>query len=165
LIASHKAKNHVPARPKLDRRQIDCNLELGGPTHGVAASAMENDSSPEWSHRSEPVDRSFTADVGENESSMAIVSAIIGLARGLDMITTAEGRRVLAASIVSVTTSPLWAGVSIGAAMRQAREAAGGNPSLAVGRTPAALASSRRMKPGKQSRGTAEGTHWRIVGG
>jgi EAL domain-containing protein (putative c-di-GMP-specific phosphodiesterase class I) len=37
------------------------------------------------------IDRSFTADVGENESSMAIVSAIIGLARGLDMLTTAEG--------------------------------------------------------------------------
>jgi diguanylate cyclase (GGDEF)-like protein len=37
------------------------------------------------------IDRSFTADVAEHEGSMAIVSAIIGLSRGLDMITTAEG--------------------------------------------------------------------------
>jgi diguanylate cyclase (GGDEF)-like protein len=37
------------------------------------------------------IDRSFTADVVEHQGSMAIVSAIIGLARGLDMITTAEG--------------------------------------------------------------------------
>ena len=37
------------------------------------------------------IDRSFTADVAEHEDSMVIVSAIIGLARGLDMITTAEG--------------------------------------------------------------------------
>jgi diguanylate cyclase (GGDEF)-like protein len=37
------------------------------------------------------IDRSFTADVAEHQGSMAIVSAIIGLARGLDMITTAEG--------------------------------------------------------------------------
>jgi EAL domain-containing protein (putative c-di-GMP-specific phosphodiesterase class I) len=29
------------------------------------------------------IDRSFTADVGESESSMAIVNAIIGLSRGL----------------------------------------------------------------------------------
>jgi diguanylate cyclase (GGDEF)-like protein len=37
------------------------------------------------------IDRSFTADVAEHEGSMAIVSAIIGLSRGLDIITTAEG--------------------------------------------------------------------------
>ena len=37
------------------------------------------------------IDRSFTADVAEHEGSMAIVSAIIGLSRGLNMITTAEG--------------------------------------------------------------------------
>jgi diguanylate cyclase (GGDEF)-like protein len=37
------------------------------------------------------IDRSFTADVAEHEDSMVIVSAIIGLARGLDMVTTAEG--------------------------------------------------------------------------
>jgi diguanylate cyclase (GGDEF)-like protein len=37
------------------------------------------------------IDRSFTADVVDHEGSMAIVSAIIGLSRGLDMITTAEG--------------------------------------------------------------------------
>jgi diguanylate cyclase (GGDEF)-like protein len=37
------------------------------------------------------IDRSFTADVAEHEGSMAIVSAIIGLSRGLDMMTTAEG--------------------------------------------------------------------------
>jgi diguanylate cyclase (GGDEF)-like protein len=37
------------------------------------------------------IDRSFTADVADHEGSMAIVSAIIGLSRGLDMITTAEG--------------------------------------------------------------------------
>jgi diguanylate cyclase (GGDEF)-like protein len=37
------------------------------------------------------IDRSFTADIAEHEGSMAIVSAIIGLSRGLDMITTAEG--------------------------------------------------------------------------
>jgi diguanylate cyclase (GGDEF)-like protein len=37
------------------------------------------------------IDRCFTADVAEHEDSMAIVSAIIGLSRGLDMITTAEG--------------------------------------------------------------------------
>jgi diguanylate cyclase (GGDEF)-like protein len=37
------------------------------------------------------IDRCFTADVTEHEGSMAIVSAIIGLSRGLDMATTAEG--------------------------------------------------------------------------
>jgi diguanylate cyclase (GGDEF)-like protein len=37
------------------------------------------------------IDRSFIADVEDDEGSMAIVSAIIGLSRGLDMITTAEG--------------------------------------------------------------------------
>jgi EAL domain-containing protein (putative c-di-GMP-specific phosphodiesterase class I) len=37
------------------------------------------------------IDRSFTADVAEHEGSMAIVGAIIGLSRGLNMITTAEG--------------------------------------------------------------------------
>jgi diguanylate cyclase (GGDEF)-like protein len=37
------------------------------------------------------IDRSFTADVAEHEGSKAIVSAIIGLSRGLDMITTAKG--------------------------------------------------------------------------
>jgi diguanylate cyclase (GGDEF)-like protein len=37
------------------------------------------------------IDRSFTADVADNAGSMAIVSAIIGLSRGMDMITTAEG--------------------------------------------------------------------------
>ena len=37
------------------------------------------------------IDQSFIVDVAEHEGSMAIVSAIIGLARGLDMITTAEG--------------------------------------------------------------------------
>jgi diguanylate cyclase (GGDEF)-like protein len=37
------------------------------------------------------IDRSFIVDVTEDDGSMAIVSAIIGLSRGLDMITTAEG--------------------------------------------------------------------------
>jgi diguanylate cyclase (GGDEF)-like protein len=37
------------------------------------------------------IDRSFIVDVAEHEGSMAIVSSIIGLARGLNMITTAEG--------------------------------------------------------------------------
>jgi diguanylate cyclase (GGDEF)-like protein len=37
------------------------------------------------------IDRSFTADVADDEGSMAIISAIIGLSRGLNMITTAEG--------------------------------------------------------------------------
>ncbi len=37
------------------------------------------------------IDRSFTEDVTEQANSLAIVAAVIGLARGLDMITTAEG--------------------------------------------------------------------------
>jgi predicted signal transduction protein with EAL and GGDEF domain len=37
------------------------------------------------------IDRSFTADVADDAGSMAIVSAIVGLSRGMDMITTAEG--------------------------------------------------------------------------
>ncbi len=37
------------------------------------------------------IDRSFTADVADDAGSMAIVSAIIGLSRGMNMITTAEG--------------------------------------------------------------------------
>jgi len=37
------------------------------------------------------IDRSFIADVADDEGSMAIVSAIIGLSRSLNMITTAEG--------------------------------------------------------------------------
>ena len=37
------------------------------------------------------IDRSFIADVEENEGSMAIVSAIVHLARGLNIATTAEG--------------------------------------------------------------------------
>ena len=37
------------------------------------------------------IDRSFVNDIGNDQGSMAIVSAIIGLSRGLDMITTVEG--------------------------------------------------------------------------
>ncbi len=37
------------------------------------------------------IDRSFIADVADDEGSMAIVSAIIGLSRSLNMTTTAEG--------------------------------------------------------------------------
>lgn len=37
------------------------------------------------------IDRSFTQDVTEQASSLTIVSAVIGLARGLGMVTTAEG--------------------------------------------------------------------------
>lgn len=37
------------------------------------------------------IDRSFTDDIGNDQGSMAIVGAIIGLSRGLDMITTVEG--------------------------------------------------------------------------
>jgi diguanylate cyclase (GGDEF)-like protein len=37
------------------------------------------------------IDRSFIVDVEHDEGSMAIISAIIGLARGLNMTTTAEG--------------------------------------------------------------------------
>ena len=37
------------------------------------------------------IDRSFINDIGNDQGSMAIVSAIIGLSRGLDMITTVEG--------------------------------------------------------------------------
>jgi len=37
------------------------------------------------------IDRSFTADITEQANSLAIVGAVIGLARGLDMATTAEG--------------------------------------------------------------------------
>ena len=38
-----------------------------------------------------PRRKATLADVAEHEGSMAIVSAIIGLSRGLDIITTAEG--------------------------------------------------------------------------
>jgi EAL domain-containing protein (putative c-di-GMP-specific phosphodiesterase class I) len=37
------------------------------------------------------IDRTFTKDIARVGDSMAIVSAVIGLARGLEMITTAEG--------------------------------------------------------------------------
>jgi diguanylate cyclase (GGDEF)-like protein len=37
------------------------------------------------------VDRTFTKDIARAGESMAIVSAVIGLARGLEMVTTAEG--------------------------------------------------------------------------
>lgn len=37
------------------------------------------------------IDQSFTEDVTEQTNSLAIVGAVIGLARGLDMLTTAEG--------------------------------------------------------------------------
>jgi diguanylate cyclase (GGDEF)-like protein len=37
------------------------------------------------------IDRSFTEDITEQSNSLAIVAAVVGLARGLHMITTAEG--------------------------------------------------------------------------
>ncbi|MGA2125810.1 MAG: EAL domain-containing protein, partial [Xanthobacteraceae bacterium] len=37
------------------------------------------------------IDRSFTQGCGERDASMAIVSSVVTLARGLDMVTTAEG--------------------------------------------------------------------------